>query len=104
MLPPAVMRPAIPDRRGFSVFRGWFVLPERGDGLLNTARAARLVGVDPSTLSKWRERGHITPDGLDERGRPLYRRDTVLAAEQEVRERGIATSGIDPRRLRRRAA
>lgn len=76
------------------------MLPERGDGYLRTAEAARLVGVKPATMSKWRERGHIAPDGLDERGRPLYLPETARAAERGVRERGIATSGLDPRRLR----
>lgn len=77
------------------------MLPGRGDGLLTTAEAARKVGVDRSTISKWRERGNIYPDGLDERKRPLYRPETVEAAEARVRENGLAASGIDPRRLRK---
>lgn len=76
------------------------MLPTRGDGFLRTGEAAQLVGIDASTLSKWRKRGHIAPDGLDERRRPLYRRETVIAAELEVRKRGIETTGIDPRQLR----
>lgn len=77
------------------------MLPGRGDGLLTTSEAARKVGVDRSTISKWRERGNIFPDGLDERERPLYKPETVEAAEARVRENGLAASGIDPRRLRR---
>jgi DNA-binding transcriptional MerR regulator len=77
------------------------MLPDRGDGFLTTVEAARLVGVDPSTISKWRKRGNIEPDGLDERKRPLYRRETVMVAELEVRQHGLDTSGIDPRRLRK---
>lgn len=80
------------------------MLPTRGDGLLPTAEAGRMVGVTPATIRKWRQRGHITPDGLDERNRPLYRRETVRAAERKVRENGLRVSGVDPRSLRSRAA
>jgi DNA-binding transcriptional MerR regulator len=77
--------------------------PTRGDGLLTTAQAARRVGVEPGTIRQWRHRGHITPDGLDERGRPLYRPETVTAAERRVRENGLRASGVDPRRTRKSA-
>jgi DNA-binding transcriptional MerR regulator len=80
------------------------LLPTRGDGLMRTNEVARMLGVDPSTVSKWRERGRITPDGLDERNRPLYRRATARAAERLVRENGLRTSGVDPRTIRKRAA
>lgn len=78
--------------------------PTRGDGLLTTAQAAKLAGIAPGTMRCWASRGWISPAGLDERGHPLYKAADVRQAEREVRERGIATSGIDPRRLRRRAA
>ena len=77
--------------------------PTRGDGMVPTGEAARMVGVDPSTISKWRDRGWITPDGLDERNRPLYRRETVRAAEATVRANGLRTSRIDPRTQRKHA-
>ena len=77
--------------------------PTRGDGLLTTAQAAKRVGVDPGTIRKWKERGHISPDGLDERGRALYRPQTVTAAERKVRENGLRASGVDPRRTRKSA-
>jgi len=76
------------------------MLPTRGDGLLSTAQAASHAGVAPATIRKWRERGRIYPDGLDERGCPLYRPDTVSTAEARVRQNGLTASGIDPRRLR----
>jgi MerR HTH family regulatory protein len=82
---------------------GVVMLPARGDGLLTTAEAARRIRVDPSTISQWRKRGHIHPDGLDERERPLYRPETVIAAELLVRQRGLETTGIDPRRLRKQS-
>jgi DNA-binding transcriptional MerR regulator len=78
------------------------MLPARGDGLLTTPQAALAAGVTAATIRKWRQRGRIAPDGLDEHGRPLYRRDTVRAAERKVRENGLRTSGIDPRTLRGR--
>ena len=66
------------DRRGLFLRPGVVMLPVRGDGYLTTAEAARKVGVDPSTISQWRKRGNIRPDGLDERERPLYRPETVV--------------------------
>lgn len=80
------------------------MLPTRGDGLLTTPQAARLVGVTAATVRKWRQRGRILPDGLDEHGRPLYRRETARAAERTVRDNGLRASGVDPRTLRRGAA
>lgn len=78
--------------------------PTRGDGLLSTALAGQMVGVSPATIRSWRHRGWLSPQGLDERGRPLYARAAVRAAERRVRENGLRTSGIDPRALRRRSA
>jgi DNA-binding transcriptional MerR regulator len=79
------------------------MLPVRGDGLLPTAQAGQSVGVAASTIRTWRQRGVLAPRGLDERGRPLYHRDDVTAADLLVRQRGLSASGIDPRRLRHRA-
>jgi DNA-binding transcriptional MerR regulator len=72
----------------------------RGDGFLSTPEAARFIGVSPSTIRKWRERGWLETQGLDERGRPLHTREALRAADQRVRDNGIKASGIDPRRLR----
>lgn len=76
--------------------------PARGDGLLSTPEAARLVRVAPATIRSWRKRGLLEPQGLDERGWPLHTAEAVRAAERRVRENGLRTSGIDPRRLRQR--
>ena len=97
------MCPANPDGSGAfsrSAGAGDFVLSTRGDGLLSTAQAARLVGVAASTMRSWASRGHLSPRGLDERGRPLYHEDDVRAAEALVRANGLRASGIDPRQLR----
>ncbi len=78
--------------------------PGRADGFLTTAEAARLAGRSPATIRSWRLRGWLAVQGLDERGRPLHTREAVRAAEQRVRQNGLAASGIDPRRLRRPAS
>jgi DNA-binding transcriptional MerR regulator len=77
--------------------------PCRGDGFLKTAEAARLVGVQPVTIRRWRMLGYLKAQGLDERGYPLHTREAVRAAERQVRERGIEISKVDPRQLRRAA-
>lgn len=79
------------------------MLPSRADGFLTTPEAARLVGVKPVTIRKWRARGHLVPQGFDDRGYPLHTREAVRAAEKLVRENGLQASGIDPRQLRRAA-
>jgi len=77
--------------------------PARGDGFLTTAEAARLVGVKPVTIRRWRHLGYLLAQGLDEHGYPLHSRTAVRAAERRVRENGLQASGIDPRQLRRAA-
>jgi hypothetical protein len=72
----------------------------RGDHMLTTAEAGRLVGVDPKTIRWWRHRGYLAAQGHDERGRPLHTAAAVRATEREVRERCLAASGRDPRQLR----
>jgi DNA-binding transcriptional MerR regulator len=78
------------------------VLPQRPDGYLTTAEAARLAGVAPGTIRQWRWRGRLAPQGLDERGRPLHTAEAVRAAEHLVRANGLAASKTDPRQLRGR--
>ena len=79
------------------------MIASRADGFLTTPEAARLVGVQPVTIRKWRMLGRIVAQGRDEKGYPLYTPQAVRSAEREVRENGIAASGIDPRRLRKSA-
>lgn len=82
---------------------GVHMTPTRGDGLLNTPQLAQMLGVSPATIRKWRERGYLEPQGLDERRRPLHTRQAGRDAEHLVRSNGLRASGIDPRRLRRAA-
>lgn len=76
----------------------------RPDGFLTTPEAARLIGVKPWLIRKWRQRGWLAPQGLDEQQRPLHTVEAVRAAEQLVRQHGIEASGVDPRQLRQRTA
>ena len=55
--------------------------------LLGYADAATLAGVDAATVRQWKARGHLTPAGLDESGRPLFRGIDVLRAEAKTRHR-----------------
>ena len=82
------------------------LLSTRGDGMLSGPQAARLAGMSESGFRNWRSRGWISPDGLDERGRPLYYPATVRTAVREVTQRGLRASKgkLDPRQVRQRAA
>lgn len=77
--------------------------PTRDDGMYGTVQAAQVLGVKPWLIRKWRERGWLATQGLDERGRPLHTPEALRAAERLVREHGITASGTDPRQLRGRA-
>ena len=77
------------------------LLITRGDGYVTTAQAGEMVHGSPATIRSWVLRGHLAKRGLDEHGHALYAPDDVAAAEKRVRDNGLRTSGIDPRRLRR---
>ena len=64
--------------------------------LLTGPQAAKLCGVTPAAIRKWRQRGLITPDGLDKRGRPLYRQLTIAQAEKRTRARAGRQVGHAP--------
>jgi hypothetical protein len=61
--------------------------------LLTGPEAADLCGVEPCTIRKWRQRGLIEPDGIDERGRPLYLQLTVARAEKATRAKAGRVPG-----------
>lgn len=100
------LRALMPVGQGVCAVQGAGVsmTPSRVDGFLTTPEAARLVGVQPVTIRKWRRLGRIVEQGRDEKGYPLYTREAVRAAERQVRQNGIEASGVDPRQLRRPAA
>lgn len=89
--------------RGFLLSGRVTMFITRGDGYVTTADAADIVRVTPATIRKWRQRGHLAPRGLDERGNPLYAPADVIAAEKRVRDNGVRASGVDPRRQRKSA-
>lgn len=65
------------------------------DGMLSTAEVARLCRVTSAAVRQWRSRGIITPDGLDERGWPLYAQLTAARAEAHTRRKaGRVITGL----------
>lgn len=48
---------------------------------LTVLEAAIFAGVTEDTVRQWKRRGHLTPCGLDEGGRPLFVGIDVLRAE-----------------------
>ncbi len=70
-------------------------------GLYDMREAATLAGVSVRTIRSWREKGYLDRQGLGADGRPLFTAEAVRAAEQRARAKGIETSGVDPRLLRR---
>lgn len=57
------------------------------DELTGTNDAAELAGVAPVTIRSWKAKGYLQPSGLDQHGRPMYRRIDVLRCEQKCRAR-----------------
>lgn len=47
------------------------------------------AAVTLSAICKWRERGHLTAAGLDDRGRPLYALADLARAEHATRARAL---------------
>lgn len=107
MKPPATRVPRGAQRApGPQYFRGQVVIlaPAHWSGMLSISEAAALVGRKPGTIRQWLFRKRIFPDGLDEHQRPLFKAETVRAAEALVRQNGIEGNGSDPRRARPKPA
>ncbi|MFE6379213.1 MerR family transcriptional regulator [Streptomyces roseolus] len=56
--------------------------------------SAGAAAVTPATVRSWATRGHLTPAGLDDRGRPLYAHADVARAEVRTRGRALRLVGI----------
>lgn len=56
-----------------------------------SANAAR---VTRPAICNWVTRGHLTPAGLDDRGRPLYDLADLARAERATRPRALRLVGI----------
>jgi DNA-binding transcriptional MerR regulator len=61
--------------------------PDGIDSLITANEAATLCGVSADAIRKWLQRGLLTVEGLDERGRNLYRLIDVAKAERSTRDR-----------------
>ncbi|MBM4487437.1 MerR family transcriptional regulator [Rhodococcus hoagii] len=61
--------------------------PEGIDSLITANEAASLCGVAAATIRTWAGRGTIEAQGMDHRGRKLYRLLDVAKAERATRER-----------------
>lgn len=72
--------------------------------MLSIAEAAAMTSRKPVTIRQWLFRKRIFPDGLDEQNHPLFKPETVRAAEALVRQNGITGNGSDPRRARPKPA
>ncbi|MCW2904036.1 MAG: hypothetical protein JWO67_6301 [Streptosporangiaceae bacterium] len=69
-----------------------------------TQTAARLIGVDESTITRWRTLGYLKPVPGSPPRKPLYLWDDVVEAEYLARQAAITASGTDVQCRRRLAA
>ncbi|QZD97208.1 helix-turn-helix DNA binding domain protein [Gordonia phage Floral] len=61
--------------------------PDGIDSLITTTEAATLCGVSAATIRKWVQRNKLTPSGLDDHGRNLFRLIDVAKTEHATRGR-----------------
>lgn len=61
--------------------------PDGLNTLITTTEAASIAGVSSEAIRKWKQRGLITPAGLDDKNRPLYRLADIAKAERSTRQR-----------------
>lgn len=59
--------------------------------LISVADAATLAGVTDDVIRTWKRRGHLTPAGTDDYGRPLFTGIDVLRAEAKTRKHARRT-------------
>ena len=65
------------------------LLPESLDDLISTSEAAEACNVTGTAIRNWVTRGYLTPTGLDNDNRPLYKLIDVLRAERDTRRRAL---------------
>lgn len=66
-----------------------------------TGQAARLMGVAPCTITRWRDVGYLKPQPGSPPRRPVYLWDDVVEAEYKARMAAITASGTDVQVRRR---
>lgn len=71
-----------------------------GEEYVTRQQAARLMGVDPRTISTWERRDYLKRvQGFPPR-KPLYLLSDVIDAEKSARDAAIRTSGTQARVVR----
>lgn len=63
----------------------------KGSKLLTTGAAARVLGVDPSTLSRWAQAGTVAPAGRTAGGHLRWDLDKLQAQLAEIEAPGKVT-------------
>lgn len=69
------------------------LLPESFDDLISVSEAAEVCNAARTTIRNWVARGYLTPAGLDNNNRPLYKLIDVLRVERDTRRRALAGRG-----------
>ena len=61
--------------------------PDDLDTHITATEAAALCGVTTQAVSKWVQRGHLAPVGINERGRRIYTLRDIARVEHMTRQR-----------------
>jgi DNA-binding transcriptional MerR regulator len=70
---------------------------DRPRHLFTAAEAARRLGINPARIRVWAFRKLLYAYGIDERGRPMYDRDDLIA----LRDRGVPGKGTTRKNRRK---
>lgn len=65
------------------------------EDLITATDAARLCGVTTQAINNWVARGHLTPAGIDDRNRRVYKVIDVALAERKTRNHPAARNRWD---------
>jgi hypothetical protein len=65
------------------------IVDDRPRQLFTAAEAARRLGINPVRIRVWAHRKLLFAFGIDERGRPMYDRDHLIA----LRDRNVPAKG-----------
>ncbi|MDX2696839.1 MerR family transcriptional regulator [Streptomyces ipomoeae] len=81
---------------GSTVSQGWYTAKEAAALATRWRRllSADTAAVSVRTIRSWVARGHLAPEGLDERGRQVFRLADVARAEKTTRGRALRLVGL----------
>ena len=65
------------------------IMADTGNQLITPAEAARIVGVDPRTVSKWVRRSEVPGLGIEIAGRVFVRRSAIARLVDGEAEHGV---------------